>query len=468
MSRFNNPRGFLTSPGRAFSAKSAVAAPPLGTHTLMTDSVRPAVSEPRDAMIVERRPNMGQKACFAIVNAYLLSSCANDLIFHFTRGKIHISAACMLLLPVLFLATGAWFRGLKVSSGRWFAAFALWVVLATPFSYWKGGSVDLLMNYFPRAYLVCFYLAASAISLAQVRTVLRVMGIGALFVILSCVAFGGAVMGRFAIPDSLFYGNSNELALQLLLGSIILMYPFFDGGRFLRLLSGVGIFVSLVYMLKTGSRGVLLATIGTAVLVFLTSRRRMLVALIALPALLTGFILAPSIMRHRITLLTAEPTSTDEDAAAVASMMERQKLLKLSIVLAITHPVFGVGPGQFITKTSADEQKSGERGDWLGTHNSYTQVASEDGLPAFIFYVATIATGLILNYRLYKASVGRPGLVQLTGISFCMFLCTFAYSIAIFFFHEAYSIHLPLITGVSIALYLAAQPVLKRYGEDSV
>src|SRR5690242_456218 len=107
MSRFNNPRALLTLPGRAFGARSAVAAPPLGTRTLMTDTVHPAVSEPRDAMIVERRPNMGQKACFAIVNAYLLSSCANDLIFHFTRGKIHISAACMLLLPVLFLATGA-------------------------------------------------------------------------------------------------------------------------------------------------------------------------------------------------------------------------------------------------------------------------------------------------------------------------------------------------------------------------
>src|SRR6266478_2052770 len=110
--------------------------------------------------------------------------------------------------------------------------------------------------------------------------------------------------------------------------------------------------------------------------------------------------------------------------------MQRQKLLRTSIVLAITNPLFGVGPGQFAVKVAGEQEKKGEHADWLGTHNSYTEVASEAGLPAFIFYLATIVTCIRMNYRLFQRSRNRPGLESIAGLSFCMFLSMFAYSIA--------------------------------------
>jgi O-antigen ligase len=465
MSRFNNPNALPALASQPSGAATGVSAGP----TKVNARFRPTVSPPDQSLAMgsEAVPNMLQIFCFLVVNAYLLSACANDLIFHFTRGKVHISAVCVILLPLLFLGTGTPLRGLWTPTGMWFAAFAAWLAVAAPFSVWKGGSASMLVNYVPRAFLMCFYLAASAVTVQQVRTVVRVVGIGALFVIVSCYAFGGWIDGRFAIPDSLFFSNANELALQLLLGIIVLMYPFFEAGKLAKLVSVAGIFVSLSFMLKTGSRGVLIATLATAFLVFLMSGRRVTVVLVAVTALVIAFVLAPTEMRHRILLIGSSPAmSTDIDASAIGSRFQREKLLRTSIVLAISNPLFGVGPGQFAVKVAGDQEKKGEHADWLGTHNSYTQVASEAGLPAFIFYVATIVTCMLMDYRIYRRSRGRPGLESIAGMSFCMFLSTFAYSIAIFFFHEAYSLHLPLMAGISISLYLVVKPILERFERD--
>jgi len=474
MSRFNNPKALPSLPLQPSRMATGVAAPsprPVVMNDLANERSRPAAPRPGPAFAIgsEAVPNKLQTVCLFVVIVYLLSGCANDLIFRFTHGKAYISATCILLLPLLFIATGSPLRGLQTSTGRWFAAFAMWVAIAVPFSIWKGGSVDLLVNYVPRFFLVCFYVAAAAVSLRQVRTLVRVMGVAALFVIVSCLAFGGYIDGRFSIPDSLFYSNANELGLQLLLGIIIFMYSFFEKNKLAKVVSAVAIFVSLTFILKTGSRGVFLATLATGIVVFLMSRQRMIVVLAAVPALIIGFVLAPSEMRHRLALLvSSEPAqvTSDSDATAVGSVFQREYLLRTSIALAIANPLFGVGPGQFAVKVAGEDEKRGVHSAWLGTHNSYTQVASEAGLPAFIFYLATVVTCMRMDYRIYRRSKGRAGLETIAGMSFCMFLSTFAYSIAIFTFHEAYGLHLPLLAGVSISLYLAVKPILERYERE--
>jgi O-antigen ligase len=62
----------------------------------------------------------------------------------------------------------------------------------------------------------------------------------------------------------------------------------------------------------------------------------------------------------------------DRGSAAV-----RREILILSLKMTATHPIFGVGPGQFenITQT------------WFLTHNTYTQLSSEVGIPGFILFV---------------------------------------------------------------------------------
>ncbi len=77
-------------------------------------------------------------------------------------NRVYISTVTLLLLPVPWLLSGNVLRGLKRPVGRWWAAFLMFLLLATPFSVWKGGSATLLWNYIPRSYLTFFYIAAFA------------------------------------------------------------------------------------------------------------------------------------------------------------------------------------------------------------------------------------------------------------------------------------------------------------------
>ena len=93
------------------------------------------------------------------------------------------------------------------------------------------------------------------------------------------------------------------------------------------------------------------------------------------------------------------------DASAIASTDARMRLLTKSIKYTLYHPLFGVGPGMFAVAEDKEAHANGLRhGTWQGTHNSYTQVSSELGIPGCIFYVLVIFWSL----KTTSAYTGRP------------------------------------------------------------
>ena len=108
----------------------------------------------------------------------------------------------------------------------------------------------------------------------------------------------------------------------------------------------------------------------------------------------------------------------------------------------MSHPLFGVGPDQFAAAVSQDAAAHGQQVPWLGTHNTYTQVSSECGIPALIFYVAVIGLCLRSNLRLYRQTRDSPADRELAGLSRCLLAGTLVFAISAFFFHMAYSPYL--------------------------
>jgi hypothetical protein len=99
--------------------------------------------------------------------------------------------------------------------------------------------------------------------------------------------------------------------------------------------------------------------------------------------------------------------------------------------------------------------------DSLNTHNAYTQISSECGIPAFIRYMATLILTIKLNYRMYKSFSKLPQIDgRLTGIAFSGFIGGIAYVVASTFHHIGYGVSLPWMGGETIALWLATQPML--------
>lgn len=417
------------------------------------------------AGVTEIHPNLWQEVCFVILCAYLLSGFVNEFALRLIHGKTYISTVALVLLPGVFLVTGSAFRGASISFGKWWITFGLWLAICAPFSVWKSDTANILLNYYLRSYLLYFVICACVLTRRRLRMLMYVLGIGNVLIVLSCFAFGSVRGGRFSVAGSnfSFLSNANELGLQLLMGITVLLFAFLRGGKFLRAVSIIFIALSVVYMLKTGSRGAFVAALAV-ILAFLWLHRVKIKALAAVLLLLViALVLVPSHARHRLTYFSiADDTTVADrgDASALESQMQRKQMFWDSVWITLRHPIFGVGPGEFMVEDSRDSEKNGERPAWRQTHNSYTQVSSEAGIPGFIFYVCSILSCLGLNHRVYRHTAGKRGLQDYAGSSLCMLLCTVGYAVGTIFDHLAYTGYLPIIAGVTAVTYFAARRAL--------
>jgi O-antigen ligase len=457
MSRFNNPRALRT-----------LIPPPIAAGGLDRRAVAPPAPTPVTGFsaVAEPRSSFLQTACFFALCAYLLSSYANEFAARLTGGKAYLSAVALVIMPVFFILTGKALLGASISLGKWWLAFGGWLAVCAPFSVWKSDTITLLTSYYVRAFILYFIICACALTIGRLKTLMYVLGAGNFFVVLTCFLFGDSQSGRFSVPGSAFsfLSNANELALQLLLGIVILVFAFFRSGTLLRVVSACNIAASALYMLKTGSRGAFVAALAVIVAVFLLSRNKVKVIVMMLPLIIVFLLFLPASTWRRLTNISVGGkvnVSSVEDESAVGSQIQRQRLFWDSVWLTLKNPIVGVGPGQFIVQSARDREKKGEWADWRASHNSYTQVSSESGLPGLFFYVACVVVCARMNYRMYRQTIDRAGLENFAGVSFCMLLSIIGYAVGTIFDHLAYTSFLPVILGITGATYLTLQTVPK-------
>jgi len=83
-----------------------------------------------------------------------------------------------------------------------------------------------------------------------------------------------------------------------------------------------------------------------------------------------------------------------EGSGDKGSSEARKELLKRSSLLALTHPLVGVGPGCFPLVDQG----------WRVAHNTYTEVAAEAGIPALVLFVAAIGAAFRNLRRVSKSN----------------------------------------------------------------
>ena len=156
---------------------------------------------------------------------------------------------------------------------------------------------------------------------------------------------------------------------------------------------------------RTGSRGAMIGFVCTALVYFLRAsimeKMKFIIGGALIMAVLIGVMPGRLVARYKTTVDDDVDDASEMDGgmkeSAISSTQSRKMLLRHSLIFTIKHPLFGVGPGMF---PLADDEYSKSiglpKGPWLGTHNSYTQVSSELGIPAFLFFTAAVimATGL--------------------------------------------------------------------------
>ncbi len=462
MSKFNNPSRALAPPRPA----------PASPETPKREVLRPA---PRAALATEFPAAVSQPTNqsplvtigFVAMCLMMISGPLNDWAFMFFGGKAYLSVVTVIATPIIWLVCGNALDSLRGSVAVLWLVFLGLILLGLPFSYWRTGSITVLLDYVRWGYCYFFYITAFVTSIKRCKVLMLLNVVVATMVLISCIGIGGVSEdGRFRIAGSMFSGNSNDLALQLTLGLTSYMYLLYVGGITRKIAAVAGMIGCLVYMLKTGSRGCFLATILLFVFTFLVSKRKALMLAIAVPLFTVALIVMPSGSMQRFRTVfeagnTAAPLDGN-DASAVASKMQREELIKKSLELTLTHPLFGVGVGQFAVATAGEAAKKGEWSSWLGTHNSYTQVSSECGIPAVACYLAIIFICFRTSYRLYRMAVGKPQFLEIEALAFCLFSTTLVYAVSTFFFHIAYSGSLPVLSGEIMCLNTFAYPLLVK------
>ena len=258
------------------------------------------------------------------------------------------------------------------------------LVLASIFSpLWRGGALIITLD-FAKILLIVIIIIMAVNTMRRLRLLIFVQTASMALIAAVTILKGRVLGGRLEGMLGGNYSNSNDLALAMVISlPLCLGLLFLARNRAWKAAWALAMLAMAYVVFLTGSRGGFIALIITAI-VFLwhfaiRGRRRYILVFIPL----TGIILWLSSGDMLSRRLKGTVDEKDDAASAYDSAQQRQQLFWRSIDITKAHPLFGVGPGNF-------EQVSG---DWHETHNTFTQLSSEGGLPALILYVLILGQG---------------------------------------------------------------------------
>jgi O-antigen ligase len=305
---------------------------------------------------------------------------------------LHIGMVLQPILLIGMIMVGRVKAILSMPIGKLLIAFTVWITICVPFSVWRGGSFVIFL-------IVVQALALVAFMAAFIRTIpdcFRVMATVALAMgaigILSLVVGGGRIgsnrLGLGNGTDTL--ADANFLCLYILIGLPFLWLTASRKTGFkkvmwlslmLPMLAGAG---------KTGSRmGLLVLVAGLLLfLIFATAKQRIIVIASGVVFLILAMFFLPQKIRERFT--TYFEADSAQSLEAQESAEARKRMLIRGLELTAEHPLFGVGPGEFMDAEAAEAKEVGQRGMWLYTHNSYTELSSETGVTGLVLFVLAL------------------------------------------------------------------------------
>jgi len=189
-------------------------------------------------------------------------------------------------------------------------------------------------------------------------------------------------LGIFNLPGARIEGiigglfdNPNDMALHLVM-MIPIATAFYFTSRHLigKIIYPICVAVMIAGIVASFSRGGFLALMAaTAFMIWrLATRHRALFLTVAIVFASAFIALAPGDYQTRI--------ATTGDSSSI----QRQNDLKRSIIVLIHHPVFGVGINNYVLFSNTDH----------ATHNAYTQVGAELGVPAMAIYLLFLFSSL--------------------------------------------------------------------------
>jgi len=373
------------------------------------------------------------------------------------------------LLVAYGLLTSRWTDLISAKPTILLLALTALMVPAGLFGNWPGGSVDLLTKVWAPSLLFYFIVVSLGRGLAGVRTVMSSMAWSVVAVAIQGTYMSHSLGGRLQVGH-VTLGNPNDLAAVLLFGLPFCAWYVLGSGRplILRVVMAIMSAGALVMLLRTGSRMGLLAMLwlGATLLIIARGRLRLLLAVVALGTGVAAIFLLPEAHQQRYETMVdnhVEGAQNNPSAqTAIGSSQARWALFLHSLQVTAQHPLLGVGPGNFTGANADITRRTGPGVSWQVTHNSYTQVSSECGIPAAIIFIWLIYTCLRTTNRLRKDMEVRPELRVHAPMAFWIFISLSAYAFCAMFGCFVYGYQFPLLIAIAASLPGAAAGALAQ------
>ncbi len=321
-----------------------------------------------------------------------------------------------LLIP-LVLVSGNLNRLAQDRTARLLIPYFLWLLAATIFSTWRGGSIAVIVHRAGRAMLL--YIAI-VVLIGRLRDFMRLVWTVVLanfLIVVMALTKGVPDEGRLVLGSGTFR-DPNELALFTLFGLsfwVLVASRIPPLARLFPIFAAMG---ALVVFGKSGSRGGLIALTALMAAYFwvasLASKVKLVLALLFViglaPLVLPGYIRA-----RFMTFFSASEDSEYSNMLQgndIASSISRREVQLQAVRLTLQNPIFGVGPGEF-ADVMYKSYKAGQ-GKFINhaTHNSYLQIASENGIPAVLLFIAAMGVCLRQKPKIQQAGysvMASPG-----------------------------------------------------------
>lgn len=307
-----------------------------------------------------------------------------------------------------------------------------WMFVTVPTSIYRSNSVKVALD-MTLVMVFATMLALQPPTLAQVRTITRgFFTVTAVFGV-ALLLFGYAMMDvdglRYAITASL---DPNDCAGFLAIGApMALAEARRKGKASWRAFSWTCFIVICLAVLRTASRGGLIALVVGVMMVLLSTRGPRMMVTFAGLALLMGvgrFVIPEGMLPKRLTAMT--DLSDDYNFTLYGG---RIQVWTRGVKYFTEDPVLGVGVGNFSIREGQQMAEDGVRGHWSAPHNAYIQSFSELGLAGGLLFCSAIGVSLWRVFPIFRR------VSPITGTSHPEYLAAvLAFSASAIFLSHAY------------------------------
>jgi hypothetical protein len=214
--------------------------------------------------------------------------------------------------------------------------------------------------------------------------------------------------------------------------------------------------VSMTWMLvltasRSGFLDVVLSAALTSFLVLRGSSRGRIIGVAIALTLVVAVSLAPQVFWERLgTMWDGADASTNEAAASARESGEDHlSVLTRSLEYTLDYPMFGLGLGNFVIANGTD---IGLPNAWVGTHNTFTEVSSEAGVPALLLFVGLLVTALRNIKKMAKISANNPEGRELNLFARATQVSLLSFAFGAFFAHLAYEYYFFYLVGIGVGI----------------